>query len=27
MNASTAGAPPYEARAVTCDASGNSWVN
>lgn len=27
MNASTAGTPPYEARAVTCDASGNSWVN
>lgn len=27
MNASTTGAPPYEARAVTCDASGNSWVN
>jgi hypothetical protein len=27
MNASTAGAPPYEARAVTCDANGNSWVN
>ncbi len=27
MNASTAGVPPYEARAVTCDASGNSWVN
>jgi hypothetical protein len=27
MNASTAGVPPYEARAVTCDANGNSWVN
>jgi hypothetical protein len=27
MNASTAGTPPYEARAVTCDANGNSWVN
>lgn len=27
MNASTAGAPPYEARAVSCDANGNSWVN
>jgi hypothetical protein len=27
MDASTAGTPPYEARAVTCDASGNSWVN
>ncbi len=27
MNGSTPGSPPYEARAVTCDASGNSWVN
>ncbi|MGH7044951.1 MAG: hypothetical protein ACREE2_01005 [Stellaceae bacterium] len=27
MDASTAGTPPYEARAVTCDANGNSWVN
>jgi hypothetical protein len=27
MNASTAGVPPYEARAVTCDSNGNSWVN
>ena len=27
MNASTAGVPPYEARGVTCDANGNSWVN
>jgi hypothetical protein len=27
MNASTAGVPPYEARAVSCDANGNSWVN
>lgn len=27
MNSSTPGTPPYEARAVTCDASGNSWVN
>ncbi len=27
MNASAAGAPPYEARGVTCDANGNSWVN
>jgi hypothetical protein len=27
MNASAAGVPPYEARAVTCDANGNSWVN
>lgn len=27
MNASTPGSPPYEARAVTCDANGNSWVN
>jgi hypothetical protein len=27
MNASTAGVPPYDARAVTCDANGNSWVN
>jgi hypothetical protein len=27
MNGSTSGAPPFEARAVTCDASGNSWVN
>lgn len=27
MNASTASAPPYEARAVTCDGNGNSWVN
>ncbi len=27
MNSSTAGGPPYEARAVTCDGSSNSWVN
>lgn len=27
MNGSTPGVPPYEARAVTCDANGNSWVN
>jgi hypothetical protein len=27
MNGSTPGAPPYEARAVTCDGNGNSWVN
>jgi hypothetical protein len=27
MTASTPGAPPYDARAVTCDAGGNSWVN
>jgi hypothetical protein len=27
MNISTAGAPPYEARAVSCDANNNSWVN
>ncbi len=27
MGASTPGAPPYDARAVTCDAAGNSWVN
>lgn len=27
MNASSAGAPPYEARAVTCDPNSNSWVN
>ena len=27
MNASKAGTPPYETRAVTCDATGNSWVN
>jgi hypothetical protein len=27
MNATTAGVPPYEARAVSCDANGNSWVN
>ncbi|MGH7114717.1 MAG: hypothetical protein ACREE9_09505 [Stellaceae bacterium] len=27
MNASTVGMPPYEARGVTCDANGNSWVN
>lgn len=27
MNSSTFGTPPYEARAVTCDANGNSWVN
>ncbi len=27
MNGSAPGMPPYEARAVTCDANGNSWVN
>jgi hypothetical protein len=27
MDGSTSGTPPYEARAVTCDVSGNSWVN
>ncbi len=27
MNASTPGSPPYDARAITCDNSGNSWVN
>lgn len=27
MNASSAGALPYETRAVTCDGNGNSWVN
>jgi hypothetical protein len=27
MSASVAGAPPYDTRAVTCDAAGNSWVN
>jgi hypothetical protein len=27
MNSSTPGSLPYEARAVTCDATGNSWVN
>jgi hypothetical protein len=27
MNASTPATPPYEARAITCDANGNSWVN
>ena len=27
MNASSVGAPPYEARAVSCDANSNSWVN
>ncbi|HEU0156170.1 MAG TPA: hypothetical protein VFQ82_08870 [Stellaceae bacterium] len=27
MTGSTPGTPPYDARAVTCDAAGNSWVN
>lgn len=27
MNASMAGSPPYDARAVSCDANSNSWVN
>jgi hypothetical protein len=27
MNASSPGTPPFEARAVTCDANSNSWVN
>jgi hypothetical protein len=27
MNASISGTPPYEARAVTCDSAGNSWLN
>ena len=27
MSASVSGTPPYETRAVTCDSSGNSWVN
>jgi hypothetical protein len=27
MKTSVAATPPYETRAVTCDSSGNSWVN
>jgi hypothetical protein len=27
MNASNPGTPPYEIHGVTCDSSGNAWVN